>query len=121
MLCADDQNVAVRAGRERMGDIEGDQRLVIVMVDVGQVVELCFAQLGDRSEEAAPTRFGAESLKALHEPRTIVGTYLTDRDARSVSKLEAGIHEGTDSLQRGGGSRSASARGDLRLGQVVRD
>lgn len=63
------------------------------MIDVGQVVELRVAQLGDRSEEALPARFDAESLEALHEPRTILATYLTDRDLRSVSKLEAGVHE----------------------------
>lgn len=62
------------------GDIERDQRLVIMMIDVGQVVELRVAQLRDRSEEAPPARSDAESLEALHEPRTILATYLTDRD-----------------------------------------
>ena len=63
------------------GEIERDERLVSMMIDVGQVVELGVAQFRDRSEEAAPTRFDAEPHEALHEPRTIVGTYLTDRDA----------------------------------------
>ena len=80
----------VRSIRLAADEIEGDKRLVITMIDARQVAELNFAQLRDRSEEAALTRFDAEPRKAPYEPRTIVGTYLTDRDARSV-KFETGL------------------------------
>jgi hypothetical protein len=92
-----------------------------MMIDVGPVVELRFAQLGDRSEGAAPTRFDAQCLEAVHEPRTIVGTHLADRDARSVTKFETGLHEGLDRVEQSGVSRAVSASSDLRLGQRARD
>ena len=94
-------------------DAEADKRLVITMIDARQVAELNFAQLRDRSEEAALTRFDAEPRTAPYEPRTIVGTYLTDRDARSVRFRNRTRYDGSK-------LRSSSSSSTVRVNQPRR-
>ena len=61
------------------GRVEGDQRLVIVMVDVGEVVELGRRELVDRGHEALIARLLAEPLERVRDRVAVAGTDRANR------------------------------------------
>ena len=52
--------------------VEGDERLVVVVVDLGQVAQRTTAELGHRTQEAPVPRLGREALEAVQEQLLVV-------------------------------------------------
>lgn len=72
---AGDAHDLVCAGRER------GERLVFVMVDIGQLFELVLAQPGDWSAEPAASRLLAEARERLGQSIAVRAGEWTNRDA----------------------------------------
>src|SRR5205823_1744026 len=60
----------------RLG-VERQQRLVVVVIDLRQVLQLRPAQLRLRGQEAAVARLGAEALKAFQQTLAVLRPYRT--------------------------------------------
>jgi hypothetical protein len=94
----DDRGLGLtRAGADEARDadalagvgVQGHERLVVAVVDAGEVLQVAPAQPRDRREEPPEARLGAEALEPLGERVAILGLDGADRDLRSVPELHA--------------------------------
>ncbi len=66
--------------------VKRHQRLMIVVVDLGQVVEVALAQRGHRPEEAPVAGFGRKSLEAVAQPVAVLGANGADLDPAAIGQ-----------------------------------
>ena len=83
-LLAQAHEAADRADLVRVRVRRGDQRVVVVPVDLGEVAELGIAQIGLGGEEALVDRVLRQVVDALVERVLVVGSDLPDLKAVSV-------------------------------------
>jgi hypothetical protein len=68
--------------------VEGEHRLMVAMVEVGQVTQRPLVELVHRSQEPAVARFGAQALEAPNEQIAVGAAALADAHARAVAQLD---------------------------------
>ena len=66
--------------------VDGDERLVVAVVDAREVVEVAVAEPRHRPEEPAVARLGAQPLEALGQGRPVLGLDRPDVDLRAVAQ-----------------------------------
>ncbi len=71
-----------------VGGVERDQRLVVVVVDLGQVRELGVGEPGLRREEPAIARLGAQALERLRQRAAVLGHHRPHERRGPVAQLD---------------------------------
>jgi hypothetical protein len=74
--------------------VDGDERLVVVVVDVREVLDVARAQVRHRAEEPPVARLGAQTFEARDEQRAVVGLERPDVDARAVAERDGHVGSG---------------------------
>jgi hypothetical protein len=67
--------------------LDRHERLVVAVVDAGEIVQVAFAEVRDGPEEPPVARLRAEPLEPVRESRTVIGLDGPDHDARPVTQL----------------------------------
>jgi hypothetical protein len=69
-------------------EVDRDDRLVVDVVDLRQVVELRLAEVVDRAVEAQVARGGRQPAQPLDEPLPVLGPDLAQQHAAAVAQLD---------------------------------
>ena len=72
--------------------LQPDERLVTVVVDVGEKVEQPVAQLAKRYEEPAVARLGTEAIERAPNPFSIVWRQRPERHLAAIAELDGLTH-----------------------------
>ena len=66
--------------------VDGDERLAVDVVDVGEPVQLLIAQIGVHAEEPQPDRLTGQRVVELIQPIDVAGAHRLDVDRRAVEQ-----------------------------------
>ena len=68
--------------------VNGDDRLVVVVIDVRQVMHNCLCQLGHRREETPVARLVAQAVEAVQQQSPVRTGALTHPDAGTIAERD---------------------------------